>query len=137
MITDMPLGELALEEEHWDADRLREDTARRRESGRRLVETAARHRPTGRLVGFTQVSVADEEPTLGHQEDTLVLSEHRGHGLGLRLKAANALLLHETMPEVTTIRTWNADDNAPMLAVNERLGYALDAYARQWQKILA
>lgn len=137
MITDMPLGELALEEEHWDADRLRAENVRSREAGRRVVETVVRHRPSGRLVGFTQISVASEEPALGNQADTLVLREHRGHRLGLRLKAANALLLRETMPEVTTIRTWNADDNAPMLAVNRELGYALDGYARQWQKILS
>jgi GNAT superfamily N-acetyltransferase len=136
MVTDMPLGELALEEERWDADRLRQDQARSRESGRRVVETVARHRPSGRLVGFTQVSVAAEEPTLGRQEDTLVLREHRGHRLGLRLKAANALLLHDVMPEVAVIRTWNADDNAPMVAVNRELGYVVDGYARQWQKKL-
>lgn len=136
MITDMPLGGLALEEEHWDADRLREDNASRRASGRRVVETAARHGPGGRLVGFTQISVAPEEPTLGRQEDTIVLREHRGHRLGLRLKAANALLLHDILPAVTTIRTWNADDNVPMLAVNRELGYVVDGYARQWQKVL-
>jgi GNAT superfamily N-acetyltransferase len=137
MITDMPLGDLMLEEEHWDAERLRAENARWRQAGRRLVETVARDQPSGRLVGFTQVSVAGEEPTLGHQEDTLVLSEHRGHRLGLRLKAANALLLSDVMPAVTTIRTWNAEDNAPMLTVNRTLGYVVDGYARQWQKILA
>ncbi len=137
MNTDMPLGDLVLEEEHWDAERLRAENAKRREAGRRLVETVARHRPTGRLVGFTQVSVARDERDLGQQEDTLVLREHRGHRLGLRLKAANALLLHDVLPEVTTIRTWNADDNAPMLTVNRQLGYLVDGYARQWQKILS
>jgi GNAT superfamily N-acetyltransferase len=136
MIGEMPLGDLALEEERWDADRLRQENARRREAGRRVVETAARHRPSGRLVGFTQVSVGQDEPTWGQQEDTLVLREHRGQRLGLRLKAANALLLREVVPEVTTIRTWNADDNAAMLAVNRELGYVVDGYARQWQKLL-
>ena len=136
MMTDMPLGDLKLEAEVWDARRIEEENARWRAAGRRIVETVARHRPSGHLVGFTQISVAGEEPTLGHQEDTLVLAEHRGHGLGLRLKAANALLLHETMPEVTVVRTWNADDNGPMLAVNRRLGYVVDGYSRNWQKTL-
>jgi len=64
----------------------------------------------------------------------LVLREHRGHGLGLRLKAANALRLMDELPEVSSIRTWNAASNAYMLAVNRRLGYAVDGYSREWQK---
>lgn len=136
MMTDMPLGGLTLEEEQWDAERLRGEVARLRGSGHRLIETIARHRPTGRIVGFTQITVGPERPWLGQQEDTLVLREHRGHGLGLRLKAANAVLLAELMPEVTTIRTWNADDNAPMLEVNRVLGFRVDGYARNWQKRL-
>lgn len=136
MMTDMPLGGLALEEEAWDAERLRDEIARMRGSGHRIVETIARHRPTGRIVGFTQISVGPERPWLGQQEDTLVLREHRGHGLGLRLKVANAVLLADVMSEVTTIRTWNADDNAAMLAVNRALGFVVDGYARNWQKLL-
>jgi GNAT superfamily N-acetyltransferase len=87
-------------------------------------------------VGFTQVSVSADDPAVGYQQDTLVLREHRGHGLGLRLKAANALLLLDTLPAVKTIRTWNADDNAPMLSVNRALGYVVDGYSREWQKVL-
>ena len=136
MITDMPLGDLTLEEEAWDAERLREDNALWRDAGRRVVETVARHVPSGSLVGFTQVSVSADDPSVGYQQDTLVLREHRGHGLGLRLKAANALLLLDALPEVKTIRTWNANDNAPMLSVNRALGYVVDGYSREWQKVL-
>jgi RimJ/RimL family protein N-acetyltransferase len=38
------------------------------------------------------------------------------------------------LPEVDRIRTWNAEDNEPMLAVNRRLGFVADAYQREWQK---
>ena len=104
--------------------------------GRRVVETVARHVPSGRLVGYTQVQVSPETPTLGYQQDTLVVREHRGHRLGLRLKAANTLAVIDGLPGVTAIRTWNADDNTHMLAVNRRLGYEVDAYLREWQKVL-
>jgi hypothetical protein len=104
--------------------------------GRRVVETVARYVPTGRLVGYTQVQVSPETPTLGYQQDTLVVREHRGHALGLRLKAANTLAVMEHLPELTGIRTWNADDNTHMLAVNRRLGYDVDAHLREWQKVL-
>jgi GNAT superfamily N-acetyltransferase len=136
MSTDAPMDDLVMEEEAWDADRLRESHARARASGRRVVETAARHVPSGRLVAFTQVSVSAGEPDLAYQQDTLVLREHRGHALGLRIKAANALCLMEALPGVTRIRTWNAASNEHMLAVNRRLGYVVDGYSREWQKHL-
>jgi hypothetical protein len=136
MSTDAPLGDLQLEEEDWDAERVRGEYAVVLAMGRRVVETVARHLPTGRLVGYTQVQVSPETPTLGYQQDTLVVREHRGHALGLRLKAANTLAVMEHLPELTAIRTWNADDNAHMLAVNQRLGYAVDAHRREWQKVL-
>jgi len=134
MSTDAPLDDLALEEEAWNAERLRETFARTLASGRRVVESAARHVPTGRLVAFTTVAVSAGSPDLGFQQDTLVLKEHRGHGLGLRLKAANALAVMDELPAVTSIRTWNAASNEHMLAVNRRLGYRVDGYSREWQK---
>ena len=136
MSTDAPLGDLQLEEEDWDAERLRDQYATILDMGRRVVETVARHVPSGRLVGYTQVQVSPETPALGYQQDTLVVQEHRGHTLGLRLKAANTGAVMEHLPEVTAIRTWNADDNAHMLAVNRRLGYEVDAHLCEWQKVV-
>ncbi|MGL5910721.1 MAG: GNAT family N-acetyltransferase, partial [Phycicoccus sp.] len=136
MSTDIPLGELALEEEVWDADRLREEWRTTRAMGRRVVETVARHVPSGRLVGFTHV----EQPDLGggtvYQHDTLVLREHRGHGLGLRLKAANPVVAQRELAGAARIRTWNAVENAHMLAVNRALGYRLSGRHTAWQKRL-
>jgi len=136
MSTDMPLGDLALEEEDWDAERVRRAMQRLLDAGRALLTSVARHRESGRLVGFTEVGVSAGTPDLAYQGSTLVLKEHRGHGLGLRLKAANSLAVMDTLPAVTRVRTWNADDNVHMLAVNRRLGYLLDAYHRLWQKRL-
>ena len=63
-----------------------------------------------------------------------MLRNHRGHGLGLRLKAANALRVMDELPNVTSVRTWNAASNEHMLAVNRQLGYTVDGYGRVWQK---
>ena len=136
MSTDVPLGELALGEEAWDERRLRDHVARTLATGRRWVETVAREAATGRLIGFTTLTVSAGDPTLAYQWDTLVLPEHRGHGLGLRLKAANALALQGAVTTVRRARTWNADDNAHMLAVNAALGYVTTGYLREWQKRL-
>ena len=136
MSTDAPADDLDTEEEAWTPERLRELQAWARASGRRVVESAARHVRNGRLVGFSTIGVSAPPPGLGYQQDTLVLEEHRGHGLGRRLKAANALTLMEALPEVGTVRTWNSATNEHMLAVNRELGYVVDGYSRTWQKVV-
>jgi GNAT superfamily N-acetyltransferase len=134
MSTDAPTGEIDLDEEEWDAERVRRQWG----SGgaTRGIEAVARHRPTGRLVGYTDLTVRPATPHLAYQQDTLVLTEHRGHNLGLRLKAATALRLMDVLPEVTAVRTWNAASNDHMLAVNRELGYVVDGYTREWQKVV-
>lgn len=135
MSTDVPLGDLLLEEEVWDADRVRAEYERIAAMGRRVVDTFAVEEATGALVGYTQVQVPRDDPSVAFQQDTLVLRERRGHGLGLRMKAASSLAMAEGSPATTAVRTWNADDNAPMLAVNDALGYVRDAFLREWQKV--
>ncbi len=137
MSTDAPTGGIDLEEEDWDAGRLRDRWARGRADGRRSVETVARHVATGRLVGYTDLEVAPGTPDLAVQGDTLVLREHRGHRLGLALKVANLRALQAALPHVTTLRTWNADTNTPMLAVNRRMGFEPTGVTREWLKDLA
>ncbi len=134
MSTDAPQGALLLEEEQWDAARVRAANQRQLDSGRRVVESVARHVPSRRLVGYTQLSVPAGTPELAYQSNTIVLREHRGHGLGLRLKAANALAVMRDLPMVRSVRTWNADDNVHMLAVNRELGFQVEGYSREWQK---
>ena len=135
MSTDIPLGDLRLEEEVWDEDRVREAYQRIAGMGRRVCDTFAVQPATGRLVGYTQVQVGSPAD-LAYQQDTLVMRGHRGHQLGLRLKAATTLAVLAELPQVTRIRTWNADDNLHMLAVNRELGYVPDAWLREWQKVL-
>jgi len=137
MSTDAPTGDLDFGEEEWDADRLRGQRDATRSSNRRAVESVARHVATGELVAFTHLQVPTEEPGLAYQQDTLVLREHRGHGLGAAVKAANLRALRAEFPRTQTVRTWNARENGPMIAVNEALGYRTTAVLREWQKRLA
>lgn len=133
MSTDAPLGDLELSEEEWDEDRVRGEDERTRAMGRRVVSTFVRDLASGRLVGYTSIQVPRDAPALAFQHDTLVLREHRGHGLGLALKAATLRALADAVPEVATVRTWNAADNAPMLAVNVAMGFRPSGRMRQWQ----
>ena len=137
MSTDIPMGDLVLEEERWDEERVRTDYQRIAAIGRRVVDAYALDEATGELVGYTQVQVPQAHPRVAFQQDTLVVREHRGHGLGLRMKAAGTLALMEQSPATTRVRTWNADDNAAMLAVNHAIGYVQDGMMREWQKVVA
>ncbi len=136
MSTDIPMGDLVLEEERWDEERVRADYERIAAVGRRVVDAYALHEATGALVGYTQVQVPRADPEVAFQQDTLVMREHRGHGLGLRMKAAGTLALMDGSPTTGSVRTWNADDNAPMLAVNSALGFVHDGMMREWQKVV-
>ena len=51
------------------------------------------------------------------------LPEHRGHALGKWLKADMTLRVIRDWPEVTHIRTGNADSNDAMLGINHAMGY--------------
>lgn len=92
----------------------------------------ARHEASGELVGFTQLVASRARPWLAQQWDTGVEPAHRDLGIGRWLKAANALRLMDERPEVTTIETWNAGVNAPMLAINAAMGFRPVAEWQEW-----
>jgi GNAT superfamily N-acetyltransferase len=122
-INDAPLDDLDIEDEVFPPQRIRdyEDATLRR--GHRLHRVLARHRATGELAGHTVVAVEEERPWIGHQHDTSVVRAHRGHRLGLLLKAEMNLWLAEAEPQLQTVDTWNAESNDHMIAVNEMLAY--------------
>jgi GNAT superfamily N-acetyltransferase len=134
MSTDAPMGEQALDEEVWDADRVRALEASLAAQNRAKVATAARHEASGRLVGFTEVAIPLGAPESAWQHDTLVLREHRGHGLGFAMKLANLFALSAEHPGVRRINTWNAEENGPMIAVNEDLGFRVAAHSTDWHR---
>ncbi len=80
--------------------------------------------------------LADDAPHQAWQEITIVDPAHRGHRLGLAVKLANLDFLAERAPDVRTIRTSNAQENAPMIAVNDMLGFEIVGVGMFWQKKL-
>lgn len=132
MSTDAPVAGLAWDPETWDDDRLTTFEQSKQEAGRTLLTVAARHAATGELAGFSTL-ILPTTGTTARQHDTLVTQPHRGHGLGMLLKLDNMLRLREQRPELVRIVTWNAEENRPMLAVNEASGFAPVAYEAQWQ----
>lgn len=122
-INDAPLDDLEIEDEVFSAQRHRDFEHAQIESGHRLYRVVARHRESGELAGHTVVAVDCDRPWIGTQEDTSVVASHRGHRLGLLLKADLCRWLLDVEPQVRTLDTWNAESNDHMIRVNERLGY--------------
>lgn len=122
-INDAPLDDLEYEDEVFTADRIRAYEAAQVDSGERLYRIIARHLKTGELGGLSVVAVDSEQPANGEQHDTSVVRSHRGHRLGLLLKADMVQWLAESEPQLATIDTWNAESNRHMISVNEQLGY--------------
>ena len=120
---DAPHGE-GVEDEVWDADRVRERTGTLQRLGvLRGYGLAALHDATGEMAGFTAVLVDPESPQWGFQQLTAVVRTHRGHRLGLLVKTAMLDLLAKAEPQLEWIVTGNAAQNEHMIAVNEQLGY--------------
>jgi GNAT superfamily N-acetyltransferase len=136
MSTDVPMGEHELDEEVWDEARVRQIEAAFAAQNRAKVTTVARHDGTGRLAGFTEIAVPLGAPESVWQHDTLVMREHRGHGLGYAMKVANLHALAGEYPQARSVSTWNAAENAHMIAVNEEIGFAVVALSNSWLKRL-
>ncbi len=134
MSTDEPNGGLETVVDEWDADRVRAHDDRQEGSGRALFMTVAEHVPTGTLAGYTELGRLDGEDRPAVQEDTLVVRAHRGHRLGMLLKAANAQFLLERAPDTPLITTFNAEENEPMLRVNIEMGFTPIGAEGEWQK---
>ena len=133
MSTDVPSGELDLEPEVWDAERVMESDRITALMGRRRFSTVARHVPTGQVVAYSEIDQPGDKPTVAYQEDTLVQSDHRGHRLGMLVKARNLELLAAQAPDVARIHTWNAGENDHMLAINHALGFRDRSLEGAWQ----
>jgi GNAT superfamily N-acetyltransferase len=120
---DEPRGGLEIESDIWDADRLRIEEAAIAAKGDRYVVTAAEHVATGELAAMTMLLWNDEKPDHTDQESTVVLKAHRGHRLGMLVKAVNLREHARLRPGAKRIYTWNNEENPHMLAINIALGF--------------
>lgn len=135
MSTDAPLGELATGPEVWDVARVRDLEATVAGQGRTRLGAGA-VTADGTMVAFTELVIPSSVPQQAYQWDTLVRAEHRGHRLGTLVKVANLRALAQVSPASRQVVTWNAEDNGPMVAVNEALGFQVVGTLTSWQRAL-
>jgi hypothetical protein len=82
------------------------------------------------------LSAPIEQHRAVQQYPTLVLREHRGHRLGMLVKLANLVQVARVAPHHPSVLTYNAEENRPMLDVNEALGFTPIAHEGAWRKDL-
>lgn len=128
-----PRGDLDVHDDVPTLERMRAEEAMHAARADEAWALVAVHRPTGAFAGVTQVAWQPHNPKVVEQMETGVLEAHRGHRLGRWLKAAMLDRIRRERPEARVVRTGNADVNAPMLAINEALGFRPARAMTIWQ----
>lgn len=126
-------GEQQLE---WDDARVREAETLAQASGRQTMICAVEHRPTGRLVGFTAISILGHRNDVVFQDETVVLQEHRGRKLGMLIRVCNLQRLAQEQSAARKLYTWDAAEKEYMVSVNHALGFRTAGYTGEWAKQL-
>ncbi|MEU8794934.1 GNAT family N-acetyltransferase [Streptomyces sp. NPDC048643] len=133
---DMPMEETDYGTVAWDVDRVVAVAEAVLKRGEALQTVAVLDRADGSVVGFSELVVPGDGRGDAQHYGTGVLPEHRGHGLGLWMKAESIRLARERYPELSGLLTDTADSNAPMLAINDALGYRPTHRAVEYQRDL-
>jgi GNAT superfamily N-acetyltransferase/RimJ/RimL family protein N-acetyltransferase len=133
LIQDAPMGDLAVEPEKVDADRIRAAEAMLIRRGRRTYHTGVRHDETGRLVCWTALGRQQSVDWHAWQQITIVEPRHRGHRLGTIVKIENLRHALASEPALRYIDTHNADTNDHMISINEAMGFRPVDTSIDWQ----
>lgn len=133
MSTDIPSGELATEATTWDADRIRDRDTKISDAGGIMARAAVIHEPTGVVAAFNELQIGAHRTLPTTQWGTLVLPEHRSKRLGSVVKARGLREWAKLVPTSPLVHTWNAEENRPMLSVNEAVGFVALDYVGAWQ----
>ena len=84
-------------------------------------------------MGGTEVTFESWDATVALQQNTAIGEAHRGRGLAKWVKASMLDRIRRERPEVERLRTSNAFSNAPMLAINNLLGFKIIEARTEWQ----
>jgi GNAT superfamily N-acetyltransferase len=120
---DAPSGDVRFEKEQETPELYRHREATFRAQGRVRLTTVA-IAADGDVVAFTDLVLPQAPSPEVWQWGTLVRAEHRGHRLGVAIKARALKELQARVgPDRTRIDTQNSEQNPWMVSINERLGF--------------
>jgi GNAT superfamily N-acetyltransferase len=105
-------------------------------AGRKVYITVAVDDAADDVVAFSTFAVVPNEEPFAYQWGTLVRAEHRGHRLGLAVKARSLANLQRLHPDRTVVTTCNAEVNAQMVGINERMGFKPVEILGEFQRLL-
>jgi len=134
-MSQIPLGDVPLEDGHWTPERVHANEQRARDIGREPFVAAA-IAPDGTVAGVSDVRVNLADKRVAQIGITIVSAGHRGHRLGLAMKLATHRALRAAHPECELVVTSNAGVNQHMNTVNEKLGYRVVERLLELQKEL-
>jgi GNAT superfamily N-acetyltransferase len=132
-VLEAPMGDVELEAGATTPEHLHERFAISEKVGRTVYSSVAVR--DGQVVAFSDIGVSREADE-AHQWGTLVHPDHRGHRLGAAVKVANLRALTENQPDVPRVVTCNAETNAWMVAINDRLGFRPVAMVPSFKRLL-
>ncbi|GAA0299385.1 N-acetyltransferase family protein [Streptomyces turgidiscabies] len=130
---DMPMEDTDYGTVVWDVDRVLAAAEAVAGRGDLLHTVAALDTADGSVVGFSELVVPGDGQGEGQHYGTAVLPEHRGRGLGRWMKADSIRRARERHPGLTGLLTDTATGNAPMLGINDELGYVPTHRAVEFQ----
>lgn len=119
---DAPTGDIDFEPEGMTPEAFRARQAKVKEQGRTMFETLAID-ASGQAVAQSTLAVPADDPRTVSQWGTLVHRDHRGHRLGLAVKAANLDAVQRAFPHRQKVCTSNSEDNDHMVAINVKMGF--------------
>ncbi|GGW70510.1 GNAT family N-acetyltransferase [Streptomyces xantholiticus] len=123
---DAPMGDVDRSAPRWDAARVRTAARVIEDRGGVILSSAVLHTAddVDTVAAYTELVLRDPSDVRAVQYDTVVVPAHRGRGLGRAVKRHMMGVVAAERPRVRETATTVADENGPMLAVNDRLGYA-------------
>ena len=121
-INDQVMGTLDTREPDWTPELVRAMEAEAAESGTEIWAVAAVHEASGEVAGMTDLHIYAAQPELGVQRYTAVVRDHRGHGMGLAMKAAQLRRLAAERPGLLEVTT-QTGDLEHIAAISRELGF--------------